>query len=215
MTELAHKTSEALLIYLKKQGATTSQALAEHFELTNMGARQQLLRLAQQNLVESISQKGQVGRPKQLWQLTKLGQQRFPDRHAEISVQLIDSVRSHFGEQGLQKIIAEREQQILTQYQQALAQCQTVHEKVEQLVQLRTQEGYMAVYQQLDSNRFSFTEHHCPICSAAKCCQGFCRSELEIFQQCFAPDYHVERTEYLLKGESRCSYLIKPKSDKS
>jgi predicted ArsR family transcriptional regulator len=25
-------------------------------------------------------------------------------------------------------------------------------------------------------------ENHCPICAAAEACQGFCRSELEVFQ---------------------------------
>ena len=53
-------------------------------------------------------------------------------------------------------------------------------------------------------------EHHCPICTAATACPGFCRSELELFRDTLGPDVTVERTAHILAGDVRCAYLIRP-----
>jgi predicted ArsR family transcriptional regulator len=60
--------------------------------------------------------------------------------------------------------------------------------------------------------RFLLIENHCPICAAAKTCQGFCRSELELFQAAFGADMSVTRQEHLLSGGRRCVYRIARRS---
>ena len=47
-----------------------------------------------------------------------------------------------------------------------------------------------------------------PICAAAAACQGFCRSELQIFQAVLGEDVQVTRTEHILSGARRCAYRI-------
>ena len=46
-------------------------------------------------------------------------------------------------------------------------------------------------------------------CAAARTCRGFCRSELEMFRRLLAPA-GVEREQYLLEGDHRCLYRIRP-----
>jgi len=203
------KNAEAILAQLKNQGAMTSGDLAQLLDMTSMGARQHLLRLEKQELVSSFSQKAAVGRPKLLWQLTDKANSRFPDRHADLTIQIIDSVKDIFGEQGLNKLIAERENRISLQYQQALGMCEDLLSKVTKLSELRAAEGYMATIEKISDIEYLLIENHCPICSAASSCQNFCRSELEIFQQCFGKGFLVERDEYLLEGGRRCTYRIK------
>jgi predicted ArsR family transcriptional regulator len=202
------KNIDAILAELKKSGAMTSGELAKILDMTSMGARQHLLRLEKQELVSTYSQKADVGRPKLLWQLTAKAHGQFPDRHADLTLHLIDSVKVIYGESGLNKLIASREQKISDQYQQALLLCNDLPSKVASLAYLRNQEGYMATVERVSDDEYLLIENHCPICSAAKICQNFCRSELEIFQQSFGENYHVERCEYLLEGDRRCSYRI-------
>ena len=57
---------------------------------------------------------------------------------------------------------------------------------------------------------FLLVENHCPICAAARACQGFCRSELEIFHRVLGPGCAVERLEHILAGSRRCAYRIIP-----
>jgi predicted ArsR family transcriptional regulator len=53
-------------------------------------------------------------------------------------------------------------------------------------------------------------EDHCPICAAARSCQGFCRSELQLFQEIVGPGASVTREQHLLAGASRCVYRVTP-----
>jgi len=204
------KNVDAILSLLKSEGALTSGALAKILDMTSMGARQHLLRLEKQELVSSFSQKASVGRPKQLWQLTAKAHATFPDRHADLTLHLIDSIKVIYGDEGLDKLIQSREEKITDEYTAALNACNSLADKVAKLACLRCQEGYIAVVEQLAEEEFLLIENHCPICSAAKQCQNFCRSELAIFQKCFGEKYSVSREEYLLSGDRRCVYKIKP-----
>jgi len=55
---------------------------------------------------------------------------------------------------------------------------------------------------------FLLIENHCPICAAAKTCQGFCRSELELFRAAFGAGTSVTRQEHLLSDGRRCAYRV-------
>ncbi|WP_077284399.1 helix-turn-helix transcriptional regulator [Cognaticolwellia aestuarii] len=202
------KNIDTILAKLKSQGAMTSGTLAKALNMTSMGARQHLLRLERKKLVSHFLERANIGRPKQMWQLTELGHQRFPDRHADLTLQLLDSVNTVFGEQGLAQLITVREQQILKRYQEALKHCKTLASKVSTLALIRSDEGYIARVEKVSDQHYVLIENHCPICAAASQCQSFCRSELAIFQQCLGDNYKVQHGEYLLAGDRRCSYKI-------
>jgi predicted ArsR family transcriptional regulator len=80
---------------------------------------------------------------------------------------------------------------------------------VQALVQARSAEGYMAELEPQDDGSLLLIENHCPICAAAKQCQKFCRSELDVFQRVLGPDCSVGRVEHMLAGARRCVYIIK------
>lgn len=178
--------------------------------MTSMGARQHLLQLEESNLVESFSKAEKVGRPSQYWQLTGEGHQRFPDSYGQLSVSLIESVRTVFGDEGLEKLILQREQDIFHRYIAALEHANSLVARLDTLVSLRSEEGYMASWYK-EENSFWLVENHCPICSAAESCQQFCRSELTLFQKCLGDEVSVVRTDHVLEGARRCAYRIEPK----
>jgi predicted ArsR family transcriptional regulator len=214
-------SSERILYLLKTRGPQRSQQLAPLLQLTSMGVRKHLLTLAAQGLVEAQASANtqtqasaepvaaKVGRPQQYWQLTAAGHQYFPDRHADVSLQLIDGVRQLFGEAGLTQLIAQRELAQLQLYQQLLADCGDLAAKVGKLAAIRLEEGYLAEVFRRDGCWY-LAEHHCPICAAASQCQQFCRSELALFQACVSGWATVERTEHLLAAGSRCVYRFTP-----
>ena len=81
--------------------------------------------------------------------------------------------------------------------------------RVRALAQQRTDEGYMADVI-VDDDGVVLVEHHCPICTAATACPGFCRSELELFRDTLGTSVTVERTAHILAGDVRCAYRIRP-----
>jgi predicted ArsR family transcriptional regulator len=204
------KSSDQILHLLKTRGPSTAQALAEALGLTSMGARRQLQAAQDRGLVAFEEVADKVGRPARRWLLTGAGHARFPDRHADLTVQLIAQARAVFGDAGLDLLIAAREQAIEAHYQMEVDAEQGMAARVAALARARDAEGYMTETEARDDGSVLLVENHCPICAAARECQNFCRSELEIFQRVMGAGCQVERAEHLLSGGRRCVYVIRP-----
>lgn len=202
------ESAENLLFLLKNKGAQTAQALATMLDMTSMGARQHLQGLEEQALVISYDSSSGVGRPKRYWKLTDKAQQRFPDTHSYLTVEIISSIQNLFGKEGIERVIKDREKHMLEKYQNALQNCHRLGDKVRKLTQVRTQEGYMAECIRNKDGSYVLIENHCPICAAATQCQQFCSSELQLFQHILGKNVQVKRESHLLSGGRRCTYLI-------
>jgi predicted ArsR family transcriptional regulator len=200
-------TADRLLYELKSRGPQPAAALAAACAITPMGAHKQLQSLAAQGLVQSEDRVEGAGRPKRIWTLSAAGHARFPDRHGELAVQLIRNAAELLGPEALDRLITARERQAEAHYRKRLAGARTLGARVRRLAELRAAEGYMARAEP-NGREWLLVEDHCPICAAAATCQGFCRSELELFQRCLGADAQVERCEHLLAGARRCVYRV-------
>ncbi|HEN3611684.1 TPA: helix-turn-helix transcriptional regulator [Yersinia enterocolitica] len=205
-TSQPQSVAERLLMLLKTRGPLQATDAGKILGTTGEAARQQFVKLAKDGLAVAVAQAKGVGRPIQLWQLTEAGNARFPDAHSELTVQLLRMVRTKLGEEALNLLIDTREQEARELYCQAMNGANSIGERVERLVAIRSQEGYMAECQTQADGSILLIENHCPICAAATHCQGFCRAELDVFRQALqAP---VERTEHILSGSRRCVYRV-------
>jgi len=202
------RDADRFLILLKTGGPQPTGKLAAAAGITGEAARQQLVKLAKEGLVAGVSEASGVGRPAQVWQLTPTGHGRFPDTHADLTVQLLQSIRMELGEEALDKLIAAREKETRKNYSDEMSGAEGLRDRVAQLAAIRSREGYMAEWQE-DEEGFLLMENHCPICAAATICQGFCRAELQVFQEVLGPDAVVSRTEHIPAGARRCAYRIR------
>ena len=200
--------SSRLLYTLKSRGPLPSSALARALGITVVGIRQHLAKLQAQGLVAFDDQAGEIGRPKRLWRLTAKGHGRFPDTHGDLTVNLIGGIRSVFGEAGLDRLIEARQEAAVAAYRRALESCSCLADRVRTVARLRSEEGYMAEFEAEPDGSLLLIENHCPICAAAKTCQGFCRSELELFRAAFGTEALVMRQEHLLSDGRRCVYRV-------
>ncbi|MES2947694.1 MAG: metalloregulator ArsR/SmtB family transcription factor [Pseudomonadota bacterium] len=203
-------TNDHILFLLKTRGPATAQQLAEQLQLTSMGVRKHLEAWQEKGQVLSEDRADKVGRPARYWLLSEAGHARFPDRHSELTVQLIAQVRTLFGEAGLEKLITAREHSSEASYQARMVGTKSLSQRLAKLVQARDEEGYMAQLEKQPDGSFLLIENHCPICAAATACQGFCRSELDVFRRTLGPGNTVDRVEHALAGARRCVYSIKP-----
>lgn len=209
--ETALPTAERILFRLKTKGPASTAVLAQELAMTSEAARLQVQKLLSEGLIAGLQEAGGgAGRPRQNWELSAAGHARFPDSHAQLTIQLIGSIKTLFGADGLDRLIGQREQEMRTDYLRACAGVNDVHTKLEKLVALRAAEGYMARLE-ADGKDWLLIEDHCPICAAAQSCQGFCRSELQLFQEVIGDGAVVERTEHLLAGARRCVYKSEAK----
>ncbi|MGO2496693.1 MAG: helix-turn-helix transcriptional regulator [Vibrio litoralis] len=203
------KSSDKILHKIKREGKITARQLADELSITSMGARQHLQALEGEGLLNYSDIKVKVGRPARHWSLTQKGHDQFIDRHQDLSIDIINAIGQAYGQQGVEKVTAQREAKILQRYQQDLSQCSSTEQKLQTLVQLREQEGYMAELEATESG-YQLIENHCPICHTAKQCPALCQSELNIFQALLENECKVVRQEHIIAGSHRCCYLITP-----
>jgi predicted ArsR family transcriptional regulator len=202
------KVKRQILYLLKIQGQQPAVALARQLEVSPMAVRQHLQSLQGEFLVHYTEQRQPVGRPLKFWYLTEKAMQVFPDRHDELSQSLLDSIVRIFGESGLDALIADRTQKQIAAYHTSLDRQDSWQKKVENLAEIRTNEGYMAEASQESSDVWVLSENHCSIATAAHSCSSFCQSEWEVFQTLLGDRVRVERIEHLLNGDRRCAYRI-------
>jgi predicted ArsR family transcriptional regulator len=200
---------------LKRADGLTAGELAADLGITEAAVRMHLDALVEHGLVvgrdRDVAAARTRGRPPVEWLLSGLAIDLFPDRHADLTVELIEAVRAALGERGLDAVIAQRTAQQLDEYRATVGARASIGRRVDALATRRTVEGYMAEAQR-DGRGWVLVEHHCPVCSAARACQGLCKGELELFQAALGDDVRVTREQHLLAGDARCAYRITPAS---
>ena len=203
------RSQDRILFELKTRGPQTAAGIGARLDMTPAGARQHLLKLEAAGLVESGDEREGRGRPRKYWRLMAPGHARFPDRHADLTLDLLRSMHEVFGERGLETLIAHRERAGIADYRKAVGTEGSLRQRLTALARIRSREGYMASVVK-DAGGFLLIENHCPICAAAAACQGLCRSELAVFRAVLGSDVVVDRVDHILAGARRCAYRVMP-----
>jgi DeoR family suf operon transcriptional repressor len=124
-------------------------------------------------------------------------------------VDLLSTLRQTLGQEQLGQILAHQWRAKALAYREALGEGDLAT-RIQQLVQLRRSEGYMAECQALPDG-FVVTEHTCAIAAVAENFPRVCDHELELFATAL-PDCTVERTHWIVDGQHQCGYLVRPRS---
>lgn len=206
------RARDRVLFLLKTKGPQSAADLARRLDLTSMAVRQHLAALDEEALVGYDDERRGVGRPARIWKLLAPAVKRFPDSHAELSVDLLQSMRRVFGSDGLDRLIAARTRRQVTAYRRRLPPPESrLERRVASLAKIRSEEGYMATWEREKNGAVLLLENHCPICAAASFCQSLCRDELSLFQKVLGRQVKVERIEHALSGARRCAYRVTPR----
>jgi DeoR family transcriptional regulator, suf operon transcriptional repressor len=211
-------TKQEILNYLLKQAQSTAQELAQHLAVSPQAIRRHLKDLEAEGWIQFETIHVQVGRPKHVYQLSEKGRDRFPDRHDEFAVSLLDAMARTVGPDGMETILRQQWQRKAEDYRQQLGQGE-LSQRVQELVRLRRAEGYMAECYPIPADadpilakQFILTEYNCAISHVAESFPSVCDHELEMFMIALQ-DCTVERTHWLANGEHRCGYLIQAYSE--
>jgi predicted ArsR family transcriptional regulator len=203
------RAEDGVIYQLKTRGPQTAAQVGRRLGVTAMAVRQHLYRLKETGLVEFNDERRKVGRPARVWRLTGAAGDRFPDTHADLTVEIIASVRAAFGEAGMDKLLRERTRRQLEDYRARLRPSgASIAKRAQALAEIRREQGYMAECTKVPDGSILLAENHCPICAAASTCQGLCREELSLFRTLLGDKARVERTDHILAGARRCAYRI-------
>lgn len=193
-----------ILQLLKMRARMSVSQLTDALHISAMGVRQHLAILEKEGLVEYYREKQERGRPHHLYRLTDEAGSLFPTTYANFAVGLLHEVARFNGPGFINKVFRGRMKAQLQTYQQRL-EGKNLLERVKELARIRDEEGYMARFDENDTD-YVLIEHNCPIAVIAEEYPHVCEIELALFRQSLGTK--VYRVEHLMQGSHRCCYRI-------
>lgn len=201
-----------LLYYLKVMQQAGLEDLAAVLKISRMAVHKHLSVLQQRGLVEAIENRGRVGRPKMIYQLTSQSKTVFPKSYSAIATHALDFIEKNMGKEGVEKVLRERQSELFDQYYKRLRDMD-FDMQVKELARLRDEEGYMA-----ESKRESkggknhvLLEYNCPIIHIAEKHWEACSIETELFEKLLGAE--IETTHRAAKGDAVCKFMIKERKE--
>ena len=204
-------TENRIIMYIKRQGPSTLQQIADNLGITKMGVYKHIIQLEQKGLISRKVVKREVGRPTYVFSLTESGKLYFTNSDSLILMELLDFINKEGKGDLMIKFLKNRYKVLFNEYKEKLDK-KSVDEKVEILGKLRTSAGYMAEVKK-SGNSYELTEFNCPIYRIASLFGEACSMERELFSKVLNAD--VENSHRQVNGSNLCRFVIRPKGDYS
>lgn len=230
-------TRSDILRYLLKAEQSTARDLADALGLTVQGIRRHLKALEAEGLIGCESVPMPVGRPQHRYRLSAAGRASFPDSYNQFALSLLITLAETMPDQ-VGAILKAQWRKKLEDYRPHLAEGR-LGDRLATLVALRRSEGFMTECHGIECHgvechsaegestdevdetatgdtggleagqSFFVTDYNCAIADIAEAFPRVCGHELELYVALF-PDCKVERTHWMIRGESHCGYRIEP-----
>ncbi|OXM84389.1 helix-turn-helix transcriptional regulator [Paenibacillus rigui] len=201
-------TRKVILTMLKTKGALTVSDMAKQLGITEMAVRRHLNTLERDGLIESKLVRQAMGRPTNLYSLTESADELFPKKYHHLTLDLLGELMEEAGEAKVQQLFDRRKERLIGRYEEQL-KGKPLSERVQTLADIQNANGYMVDWTATEDGQFIINEHNCPISQVANQYNHACQCELLMFETLLGAD--VERTECLVKGGMKCSYVIQEK----
>ncbi|MEH6941070.1 helix-turn-helix transcriptional regulator [Bacillus sp. JJ722] len=200
-------TKEKILEYIKKEVSLTVSDLTKLLDITDMAVRKHLNILEKDQFIQSTEVKQPMGRPLQIYSLTEKGERLFPKNYENISVEFLHDIQEMHGTETVNQLFLKREQRLTQEYSNRMINMPT-SEKIDELVKIQNEKGYMADSTQIDENTFELVEYNCPIIAVANDFKMACSCETNMLKSVLKTR-EVKRTCCRTEGDVHCKFLIK------
>ena len=203
-----------ILYYLKVMQQAGLEELAKVMKISRMAVHKHLVLLQKRGLVEGIENRGHVGRPRMMYQLTSQSKTVFPKSYSVIATHALDFIERNMRKEGIEKVLRERQTELFDQYYKRLKDLD-FDQQVRELARIRDEEGYIAESKK-ESKRSGggkhvLLEYNCPIIHIAEKHWEACSTETELFEKLLGAN--IETTHRAAKGDSICKFVIKEKRE--
>lgn len=206
MASNSSSTRDEILTMLKMNRRMTVTEMANQLQITEMAVRRHLNTLEKDRYVETILVRQAMGRPLNIYQLSEEGEELFPRNYKNIILEFIADIEELCGQEMVDQLFERRKNRMREMLIKRLDH-KPLEERLEQLVQIQNDKGYMANIEKNEDGSFELSEHNCPIALVANKYQAACHSELELFKEVLGTD-KIVRHACLSDGDGACQYHI-------
>jgi predicted ArsR family transcriptional regulator len=198
-------TRQSIMQLLRRHSCLTALEISEALTIGAVGIRQHLAVLERDGLVMISGLRRNIGRPSHLYQLTERAEALFPKHYDVLSTELLDTLASLDRGDLLETVLEQRCNDQVERLTPQLAGLSR-EERVEQLSELLSREGYMCECEPLDDGSFRLTKYNCPIDCVARRYPAFCSQELKLYSRLVGVDIRQEST--IAGGDHCCRFHI-------
>lgn len=196
-----------ILLQLKKTQPTTAKELADVFGVSANAIRRHLKELEAEDLVAYGREQRGTGAPTFTYRLSANGEALFPKQYGEALTHVLSFIAQTNGREAVREMFAERFRAQAERMRAELAES-TIEEKVQAVVELLSQQGFMAAWSS-EPNALRLAEHNCAFQAAAEQFPEICAAEAEFLREVLQSE--VTRDQYIPDGCNSCQYSIAPR----
>jgi DeoR family suf operon transcriptional repressor len=208
---MSNNTRNRVLRSLLLNQKRTVNELAEAVDINPISVRHHVTKLEAEGLILSEEERHGVGRPRLVFSLTPKGMEQFPQRYLQLTLRLLEQLKSSLPEKVLGNIFKEVAEGIAEDLTQDInLEDLDLKERLELLQEVLTAEGFMVDLQEEEGN-FYIVEASCPYHHVGEDYPEICVVDQELIAHFVSTT--PKRIECILDGDKQCKYLIRDKVD--
>ena len=164
MRDIGRPSCLGIIGELKRSGGLAIPELARLLEMSYMGVKQHCLRLEKQGYVKTWRvPRIEVGRPQKLYKLTKKCDPLFPEGSSELVLDLLDGVKTAFGEVAPEKLLYHYFERKRDEWVKAVKAGKSLVEKSTRFADARMRAGHFCHCHYSPEEGFVIEEYHHPL----------------------------------------------------
>ncbi len=194
---------EILLELCRNPGASASE-IGESLYLSPGAIRLHLRGLLADGLVEYITHRGSVGRPRHIYRLTRLGRSLFPSASEQILIGVLDRLKEQDAP-AYQRVLDEIEGSFTDYPLDGGVQQTPVKARVERLEDLMTEFGHECEAR-LHGDSPEYRVYNCAVFEVARRNPGICEAERRWLAGLF-PESEITLDTWMVNGDLFCRFV--------
>lgn len=203
-------TKQRLLESLKRSGDRSLTELSEELGISKMATLKHLALLEDKGLVERSFRAEGRGRPRAHFRLTRKATRLFPEAYTHLTLCALQFIEARLGRDAVVQLLRQRTQEVYAGNRDRFED-QDFRAKVQTLVALRDEGGYMAERGRIGTESAEVVEHNCPIMAIAERYGEACEVEVDLFRKLLRAD--VEASHRVVAGDPVCRFLIRRRAE--
>jgi len=208
---MSNNTRSRVLRSLLLNQKRTVNELAESVDINPISVRHHVTNLEAEGLIISEEERHGVGRPRLVFSLTPKGMEQFPQRYLQLTMRLLEQLKTNLPEKVLGNIFKDVAEGIADDMTQDInLEELDLKERLELLQEVLSSEGFMVDLQEEEGN-FYIVEASCPYHHVGEDHPEICVVDQELIAHFVSTQ--PERIECILDGDKQCKYLIKEEVD--
>jgi predicted ArsR family transcriptional regulator len=198
-------TRDRILQSLLTHPRSTVTELANEVGINAISVRHHISSLQVEGLITADEERHGVGRPRQVYNLTESGSEKFPTSYLRLTTKILDQMKNTLPAPVVEKLFTEIALDMSSNYQE-LAENLTLEEKLNLIQNLLSREGFTVEWEKT-GDEYRINEISCPYFHVGQNHPEVCKVDQTMIASILS--IPVEKINCLLFGSDHCTYVVK------